>query len=80
LHQKDYFRISKMENVSQQNREEIIKLQGKIDLVNQEVKQIRTNHLVHLESQINDIKKILWFITAVVVSNVAVVIRQLLLG
>jgi hypothetical protein len=69
-----------MENVSQQNREEIIKLQGKIDLVNQEVKQIRTNHLVHLESQINDIKKILWFITAVVVSNVAVVIRQLLLG
>ena len=80
MHQKDYFRISKMENVSQQNREEIIKLQGKIDLVNQEVKQIRTNHLVHLESQINDIKKILWFITAVVVSNVAVVIRQLLLG
>ena len=69
-----------MENISQQNREEIIKLQGKIDLVNQEVKQIRTNHLVHLESQINDIKKILWFITAVVVSNVAVVIRQLLLG
>ena len=69
-----------MENVSQQNREEIIKLQGKIDLVNQEVKQIRTNHLVHLESQINDIKKILWFITAVVVSNVAVVIRQLLSG
>ena len=69
-----------MENVSQQNREEIIKLQGKIDLVNQEVKQIRTNHLVHLESQINDIKKILWFITAVVVTNVAVVIRQLLLG
>ena len=69
-----------MENISRQNREEIIKLQGKIDLVNQEVKQIRTNHLVHLESQINDIKKILWFITAVVVSNVAVVIRQLLLG
>mgnify|MGYP003149068607 FL=1 len=69
-----------MENVSQQNREEIIKLQGKIDLVNQEVKQIRTNHLVHLESQINDIKKILWFITAVVVSNVAVVLRQLLSG
>ena len=69
-----------MENVSQQNREEIIKLQGKIDLVNQEVKQIRTNHLVHLESQINDIKKILWFITAIVVSNVAVVIRQLLSG
>jgi hypothetical protein len=69
-----------MENISQQNREEIIKLQGKIDLVNQEVKQIRTNHLVHLESQINDIKKILWFITAVVVSNVAVVLRQLLSG
>ena len=69
-----------MENVSQQNREEIIKLQGKIDLVNQEVRQIRTNHLVHLESKINDIKKILWFITAIVVSNVAVVIRQLLLG
>ena len=69
-----------MENISQQNREEIIKLQGKIDLVNQEVKQIRTNHLTHLESQINDIKKILWFISAVVVSNVAVVIRQLLSG
>ena len=46
-----------MENVSQQNREEIIKLQGKIDLINQEVKQIKTNHLVHLESKINDIKK-----------------------
>ena len=69
-----------MENISQQNREEIIKLQRKIDLVNQEVRQIRTNHLVHLESKINDIKKILWFITAIVVSNVAVVIRQLLLG
>ena len=69
-----------MENISQQNREKIIKLQGKIDLVNQEVRQIRTNHLVHLESKINDIKKILWFISAVVVSNVAVVIRQLLSG
>jgi len=46
--------LNKMENISQQNREEIIKLQGKIDLVNQEVRQIRTNHLVHLESKIND--------------------------
>ena len=69
-----------MENISRQNREEIIKLQGKIDLINQEVKQIKNNHLVHLESKINDIKKILWFICAVVVSNVAVAIRQLLLG
>ena len=69
-----------MENVSQQNREEIIKLLGKIDLINQEVKQIKTNHLVHLESKINDIRKILWFIAAVVVSNVVVAIRQLLLG
>ena len=47
-----------MENVSQQNREEIIKLQGKIDLINQEVRQIKNNHLVHLESKINDIRKI----------------------
>ena len=30
-----------MENISQQNREQIIKLQGKIDLLNQEITSIK---------------------------------------
>ena len=51
-----------MENISQQNKEEIIKLHGKIDLINQDLKTVKENHLAHLEEKINDIRKILWFV------------------
>jgi|TARA_Y100001938_G_scaffold141571_1_gene211567 hypothetical protein len=69
-----------MENISQQNREEIIKLHGKIDLINQEINSIKNNHLVHLESKINDIRKVLWFVSGVVLSNVVIAIRILIVG
>jgi hypothetical protein len=69
-----------MENISQQNREEIIKLHGKIDLINQEINSIKNNHLTHLESKINDIRKVLWFVSGVVLSNVVIAIRILIVG
>ena len=69
-----------MENISQQNREEIIKLHCKIDLINQEINSIKNNHLVHLESKINDIRKVLWFVSGVVLSNVVIAIRILIVG
>jgi|TARA_Y100000996_G_scaffold406833_1_gene383672 pyruvate-formate lyase-activating enzyme len=69
-----------MENISQQNKEEIIKLHGKIDLINQDLKTVKENHLAHLDEKINDIRKILWFVCAIVLSNIAVAIRQLIIG
>tara|TARA_R110002110_G_C13250564_1_gene699920 strand:- start:568 stop:777 length:210 start_codon:yes stop_codon:yes gene_type:complete len=69
-----------MKNVSQQNREEIIKLHGKIDLINQEINSIKNNHLAHLESKINDIRKVLWFVSGIVLSNVIIAIRILIVG
>ena len=69
-----------MENISQQNKEEIIKLHGKIDLINQDLKTVKENHLTHLDEKINDIIKILWFVCAIVLSNIAVAIRQLIIG
>ena len=60
-----------MENISQQNREQIIKLQGKIDLLNQEITSIKENHLAHIDYKIKNIYKILWVILTISLSGLA---------
>ena len=55
-------------------------MHGKIDLINQDLKTVKENHLTHLDEKINDIRKILWFVCAIVLSNIAVAIRQLIIG
>ena len=67
-----------MENISQQNREEIIKLHGKIDLVNQEITTIKENHLAHIDYKIRNIYKIVWVILTISLSGLAKLVINLI--
>jgi hypothetical protein len=67
-----------MENISQQNREEIIKLHGKIDLVNQEITTIKENHLAHIDYKIRNIYKIVWVILTISLSGLANLVINLI--
>jgi hypothetical protein len=47
-----------MKTQSQKNSEEIIKLQGEIQLIDQKIINIRDNHLAHIDQKINTIYKL----------------------
>jgi hypothetical protein len=57
-----------MKTQSQKNSEEIIKLQGEIQLIDQKIVNIRDNHLAHIDQKINTIYKLLWFVLTISVS------------
>ncbi len=67
-----------MENISQPDREEIIKLHGKIDLVNQEITTIKENHLAHIDYKIRNIYKIVWVILTISLSGLANLVINLI--
>ena len=45
-----------------ENKEEILKIYGSIDLINQRIDTIENNHLKHLQKSVD---KIQWVITAI---------------
>ena len=45
-----------------ENKEEILKIYGSIDLINQRIDNIEKNHLKHIQKSID---KIQWVITAI---------------
>jgi len=45
-----------------ENKEEILKIHGSIDLINQRIDTIENNHLKHLQKSVD---KIQWVITAI---------------
>ena len=59
-----------MKTQSQKNSEEIIKLQGEIQLIDQKIINIRDNHLAHIDQKINTIYKLLWFVLTISVSGI----------
>ena len=46
----------------QENREAIIRLEGKMDLVTEKVNQIKDNHLWHIEKDMRQLRTLVWFI------------------
>jgi hypothetical protein len=67
-----------MKTQSQKNSEEIIKLQGEIQLIDQKIVNIRDNHLAHIDQKINTIYKLLWFVLTISVSGIINLVVNLL--
>ena len=58
-----------MENLSQQNKEKLIALDGEIKLIHQKIDTIQSNHLVHIDEKISNIYKIIWVVLGVSLSG-----------
>jgi hypothetical protein len=67
-----------MKTQSQKNSEEIIKLQGEIQLIDQKIVNIRDNHLAHIDQKINTIYKLLWFVLTISISGIINLVVNLL--
>ena len=70
----------KMDDKVQNNREEIIEIYGELKLIKQEIKNIKENHLSHLDYKISQIQKILWIVFAGVIANLIHVIKTMMIG
>ena len=58
-----------MATKSQQNREELIRVEGELKLLKQELRTIKTNQLYHLDLRISRIEKIMWGCTLTVLTH-----------
>ena len=64
----------------QSNREEIIEIYGELKLIKNEIKNIKENHLTHLDYKISQIQKVLWVIFTGVFANLLWGIKTVLMG
>tara|TARA_Y100000310_G_scaffold48940_1_gene45257 strand:+ start:988 stop:1197 length:210 start_codon:yes stop_codon:yes gene_type:complete len=69
-----------MNDKVQSNREEIIEIHGELKLIKQEIKNIKENHLSHLDYKISQIQKILWIVFAGVAANLIHVIKTMMVN
>ena len=61
-----------------ENREEILKIHGAIDLINQRIDTIENNHLTHMQKDIDRIQYILAAVGLGVAAQVLVLVTNLL--
>jgi len=69
-----------MNDKVQSNREEIIEIYGELKLINNEIKNIKENHLTHLDYKISQIQKILWVVFTGVLANLLWIIKTMMVG
>ena len=69
-----------MDDKVQSNREEIIEIYGELKLIKNEIKNIKENHLSHLDYKISQIQKVLWVVFTGVLANLLWVIRTMMVG
>jgi hypothetical protein len=53
----------------QQNREQLIRVEGELKLLKQELRIIKGNHLFHLDQRVSRIEKIMWGCTVTVLTH-----------
>ena len=68
------------DNKVQSNREEIIEIHGELKLINYEIKNIKENHLAHLDYKISQIQKILWVVFTGVLANLLWILKTMMVG
>ena len=61
-----------------ENREEILKIHGAIDLINQRIDTIENNHLKHMQKDIDRIQYVLVAVGLGVAAQVLVLVTNLL--
>ena len=58
-----------MATSSQKNKEQLIRVEGELKLLKQELRTIKTNHLYHLDLRVSRIEKIMWGCTLTVLTH-----------
>ena len=68
-----------MLNVNELNVE-IQKIKGDIKLIERGIDTIKTNHLKHIEDDLKSMKRVLWAVGFLLLTQMVIIIRELLLG
>ena len=62
-----------------QNREAIIRIEGKLELMDNKLNTLKDNHLYHVEKDMRQLKNFVWFIgTTVFIQMCYLIIRTLI--
>ena len=65
-----------MPSQSQKNGEAIIRIEGELKLLKQEIQHIRGNHIAHLEMRISRMEKVMWAICLVATAHLLFTVLQ----
>jgi hypothetical protein len=65
-------------STSQENKIEIVKLQGEVNLIHHKIDTIKDNHLHHIDEKVNLIYKVVWVIFGISLTGVANLVVTLL--
>lgn len=68
-----------MLNVNELNVE-IQKIKGDIKLIERNIEEMKTNHLRHIEEDLKSMKRVLWAVGFLLLTQMVIIIRELLLG
>jgi len=58
-----------MPSQSQKNGEAIIRIEGELKLLKQEIYNLRGNHIAHLEMRISRMEKVMWTICLIATTH-----------
>jgi len=65
--------------MEQDNREAIIRIEGKLELMDNKLNTLKDNHLYHVEKDMRQLKALVWFIgTTVFIQMCYLIIRSLM--
>ena len=65
--------------MEQDNREAIIRIEGKLELIDNKINTLKDNHLYHVEKDMRQLKALVWFIgTTVFLQMCYLIIRTLI--
>ena len=65
--------------MEQDNREAIIRIEGKLELMDNKLNTLRDNHLYHVEKDMRQLKTLVWFIgTTVFLQMCYLIVRTLI--
>jgi|TARA_B100000902_G_C26568248_1_gene555268 hypothetical protein len=65
--------------MEQENREAIIRIEGKLELMDNKLNTLKDNHLYHVEKDMRQLKALVWFIgTTVFIQMCYLIIRSLM--
>jgi hypothetical protein len=65
--------------VEQENREAIIRIEGKLELMDNKLNTLKDNHLYHVEKDMRQLKALVWFIgTTVFLQMCYLIVRTLI--
>ena len=69
-----------MTNTEIENKLQITEMKGDLKLLNQKIHTIETNHLVHLQKDIDKINKILWTVGVMVFAQFIWLVKTIVMG